>query len=106
LLVLDLRQQQLFPTVRTVHLAWAKLRRQAITFLIEQQQRVKAGGLEVPVEGTLLLLPIDRNLGRIQVQHRSVVPVDGFRLPDQLPVDPSQTREVLLLRQHLRLEGL
>ena len=42
LLALDLRQQQLFPTLRAVNIARTELRRQTITLAIEQQQRVKA----------------------------------------------------------------
>ena len=47
LLLLDLGQQQFLPTVGTVDVARAQFRRQAVTLVIEQKQRMIAGGLEV-----------------------------------------------------------
>ena len=87
-----------------MYVAGPELRRQTVAVPVEEQQGIVAGGCKVPVVGALL--PLDRNVGRIQVQHRSIVPVDGFDLANQLLVDSHETREALLLRWHLRLEGL
>ncbi len=59
---------------------------------------------EVPVVGALLLLPIDRNLGRVHVQHSSVRRTQRFCLADQFPVQSCQPGEVPLLSQQFRLE--
>ena len=64
------------------------------------------GGLKVPVVGALLLFAVDRNLGRIHIQHLSVRRTQHLCLADQFPVQPCQPREVLLFSQQLRLEGL
>ena len=106
LLPLNLGQQKFCPTLGTVHVSGPQLCSQTVAFAAEQQQWVIAGGLEVPVVGALLLLPIHRNLGRVHVQHGSVRRIHRFRPGDQIPIDPRQPGEVLLLGQHLRLERL
>ncbi len=68
-LPLDLRQQNLSPTFGAVHIAWPQLGCQTVALSIEQQQRVIAGGLEVPVVSALLLLSIHRDFGGIHVEH-------------------------------------
>jgi hypothetical protein len=73
---------------------------------IEQQQRVIAGGLEVSVVGALFLLIVDRNIGRVHVQHYPLRGIDGFRLGNQLPVDQGQPIEVPFLGQQFLLERL
>src|SRR5712691_2849274 len=55
---LELGQQEFFPTLSAVHIAWPQLGCQTVAFSIEQPQRVIAGGLEMAVVGALLLLPI------------------------------------------------
>jgi hypothetical protein len=50
-LPLDLRRQQIFPTLRAVDVAAPEFRAQAVRLAIDQQRRVVAGGLEVAVEG-------------------------------------------------------
>ena len=89
-----------------MHVAGPQLGRQTIALLIEQQRRVKTGGLEVTVVGALLLLSVHRNLRRVHIQDRPVTRVHGFRLPDQSPVESCQSGKVLLLDQHLGFEAL
>ncbi len=89
-----------------MHVARSQLGRQTVTLAIEQQQRVITHGLEVPVVGAILLFAVDRNLGRIHVQHCSVRRIDRFCIADQLSVYPCQPSEVFLLSQKFRLEGL
>jgi|GEM_PF-2361618 hypothetical protein len=60
-----------------------------------QQQRVIAGGLEVPVVSTLLLLSVHPNLGAVHVQNHSLREIDRFRLGDQFSVDRGQPGEIL-----------
>ena len=103
---LDLGRQQFFPALGAVDIAKPQLDREATAFVVEQQQRMMTGGLEVPVVGALLLRGLDRNRGAVHVQHHPPWRIDGFRLRDQLPVDPRQPGEVYLLRQHFRLERL
>ena len=67
---------------------------------------MKTGGLEVPVVGTLFLLSVYRDLGRIHVQDRPVTRLHGFRFPDQGSVESCQSGKVLLFGQHLGLKGL
>src|ERR1019366_3862058 len=52
------------------------------------------------------LLPVDRNLRRIHVQHQALRRINRFSSCNQLPVDRGQPAEVLFLRQQLRLERL
>ena len=72
LLPLNLRQEKFFLVLGTVHVSRTELRRQTVAVSIKQQQRVITHGLEVPVVGAILLFAVDRNLGRIHVQHGSV----------------------------------
>jgi hypothetical protein len=58
-LALDLWQKHFIPVLGTVYVARSQLRCQTVALAIEQQQRVIAGGLEVPVVGTVLLFSID-----------------------------------------------
>jgi hypothetical protein len=98
LLPLNLGQQQFFPTLGTVHVAGPQLRRQAIAFAVEQQQRVIASGLEVSVVGDLLLVAVYRGIGTVHVQHFPAV--DIWWLPlIRSPVDRGQAGEVLILSQ-------
>ena len=74
--------------------------------LVEQQQRVVADRLEVPVVGTALLLAVDRAFGRIHVEN-DAVRIDGsFGLCNQLSVHSHQPQQVLFARQHLCLEAM
>ena len=80
-----------------------QLCRETVCFSVEKQQGVIARGLEVPVVGTLLLLTVDRNLGRVQVQHRPLWRVDGFCFRNQCTIDLCQTGQILLSRQQFGL---
>jgi hypothetical protein len=62
-------------------------------FFIEQRQRVKTGGLKIPVVGALFLLSVHRDLGGIGSSGNRV---HGFRFPDQSPVESRQSGKVLL----------
>ena len=55
---LNLRQQELFPAVGAVNVAWPQLCGHAVAPAIEQEKRVIAGGRIVRVVGTVLLLPV------------------------------------------------
>jgi hypothetical protein len=57
---------------------------------------VIAGGLEVTIVGTLLLLAVHRDLGAVHVQHYPMRRIDGFRFGDQVPIDRGQPGEILL----------
>jgi hypothetical protein len=52
-----------------VDVARPELRRQAVAFTIEQQQRVVACGLKMPVVSAILLLTINRDLGTVDIEH-------------------------------------
>jgi hypothetical protein len=106
LLPLDLGQQPCFPTLGALHVAGPQLGRQTVTFPVEQQQRMIAGGLEVTVVSALLLLTVNADLGGIYVQHHSLRGGDGFCFADQFSIDPGQTRKVPLSGQPLGLQGL
>ena len=49
LLPVDLRQQEFLPTVGAVDIAGTQLGGQTVAFVVEQQQRIITGGLEVPL---------------------------------------------------------
>src|ERR1035441_3707509 len=106
LLPLDLGQEQFFPVVGTVDVAGPQFCRQAVALAVEQQQRVIAGGFEVAVVGAVLLLAVNRDLGRVHVQHDPLRGIHGFCLADEFPVNAGQPGEVLLLGQHLGFERL
>src|SRR5450759_575910 len=89
-----------------MHVARTQLRSETVALAVEQQQRVIAGGLEVPVVGAVLLLPVHRDLCAVHVQHHALRRIDRFRPGNQLPVDRGQPGEILFLGQQLRLERL
>jgi hypothetical protein len=49
-------------------------------FAIEQQQRMIAGGFEVSVVGTLLVLTVNRDLCAVHIQHDAPRRIDSFDL--------------------------
>jgi len=73
------------------------VRRHAVAFTIEQEQRAVAGGLEVAVVSAVFLLAIDRELGAVHVQHHPLRRIDGFRLREQFSIDRNQTGKVSFL---------
>jgi len=89
-----------------VYIARPQFRRQAGAFPIEQQQRVIAGGLIVPVVGAVLLLALHWNLGAVHVQHYPLWRIDGLGLGDEFAIAAGQATEVVLLGQHLGLKSL
>jgi len=68
LLTLDLRQQKLIPVFGAVNIARTQFRRQSVAVTIEQEQRVVADRLKVPVVGAALLLTMNRSLAGIHVE--------------------------------------
>jgi len=58
------------------------------------------------VVGAVFLLAVNRDLGRIHVQHDPLRRIEGFRPGDQFAVDARQPGEVLFRGQHVGLEGL
>ena len=89
-----------------MHVARPQLCRQAVAVLVEQQQRVVADRLEVPVVGTALLLAVDRAFGRIHVENDALGVVLRLGLRNQLAVHSHQPQQVLFARQHLCLEAM
>ncbi len=69
LLPLNLRQQKFFLAIGTMNFAGAQLGRQIVAVSVEEQQRMVAGRLEMPVVGALFLCTVHRNLRRIHIQH-------------------------------------
>jgi hypothetical protein len=61
-LTFDLRQQKLIPVFGAVNIPRTQFRRQAVAVTIEQEQRVVADRLKVPVVGAALLLTMNRTL--------------------------------------------
>ena len=51
--------------------------------------------------GALLLVAVDRDLGRVHVQHHALGRIEGLGPGKQLPIDCGQTGEVLVLGQQL-----
>jgi hypothetical protein len=43
-----------------------------VSLPVEQQQRVIAGGLKMPVVGTVLLFSVDRDFCAVHIQHHSL----------------------------------
>ena len=88
LLALNLGQQQLIPTLGTVHVAGTELGRQTVAVSIEQKQRVIASGLEVSVVGALFLLPVvlSSSVGAWQTwpMKRDTLSYHGYRFPPDI----------------------
>ena len=72
--------------------------------IVEQEQRVVARRLEVPVVGAAFLRPMHRALAGIHVEHDAVGVVEPIGLSNQVAVHGHQPDEVVLARQQLRLE--
>src|ERR1019366_3018334 len=62
-------QKHFLPVLGTMHVPRSQLARQTVSFPVEQQQRVIAGGLKMPVVSTLLLFSVDRNFRAVHIQH-------------------------------------
>ncbi len=76
LLPLNLGKQQFFPVVGTVDVAGPQLHRQTVPIPLEEQKRVTAGGFEVAVVRAVLVPAVDRDLGRVHVQHHPSLKVN------------------------------
>src|SRR5215475_5957730 len=61
-------KQELVPPVRTVDVPRAKLRRETVAPGVEDEERVIADRLVVAVVRRLLLRPVDRALGAVDVE--------------------------------------
>src|SRR5215467_4863045 len=61
-------KQDLVPPVRTVDVPGAKLRRKTVALGVEDEERVITDRLKVTVVGGLLLRPVDRALGAVDVE--------------------------------------
>jgi hypothetical protein len=61
-------QEDLLPPVRTVDVARPKLGREAVALWAEDEERVVADGLKVAVVRGLLLRPVDRALGAVDIK--------------------------------------
>lgn len=96
---LTLRQKQFFPTVGAVHVTGPRLRSQPPSRL-----NMVAGGLEVPVVGTLLLLAVNRNLVRIHLEQGPVRRTQRFCFADQFPVEPRQGDTIYIPRPTGRMQ--
>src|SRR5664280_2183458 len=55
------------------------VRRKTVALAVEQQQRVIARRLKVPVIGAVLLLPVHRDLCAVHVQHHALRRINRFR---------------------------
>jgi hypothetical protein len=55
--------------------------------------------------GSVLLLTVDRDPGRVYIHHYPLRRIDGFDFTDEFAVDAGQIAEVLLFGQHLGLKG-
>ena len=62
--------------------------------LVEQQQRVVADGLEVPVVGSAFLLAVDGAFRRVHVENDPLGVILHLGLRDQLAVDRHQPDQV------------
>ena len=74
--------------------------------IVEQEQRVVADRLEVPVIGAPFLLPMHRALTGVHVEYDAVGSVQGLGLSDHVAIHGHQPNEVLLAGQQLGLEPM
>ena len=58
------------------------------------------------VVGALFLLTVDRNLGRVHIQHRPRGPLLSFGPGNHIPAHGRKPVEVRSLRQHLSLKPM
>ena len=75
---------------------------QTVTVLVEDEERVIADGLKVPVVGGVLLRPVDRTLGAVDVEGHA--PGPGHCALHQLRIETRESLVVPLLREDVRLE--
>jgi hypothetical protein len=66
-------KQNLVPPVRTVDVAGSELGREAVALWAEDEERVIADGLKVAVVRGLLLRPVDRALGAVDIERHAPV---------------------------------
>ena len=78
LLAVDLWHEQFLPVVRAGDVARSQLRRQAVSVIVEQKQRVVADRLEMSVVGAAFLLSAHWTLARIHVEYRMALTSPGI----------------------------
>ena len=61
-------EENLVPPISTVDVAWPELGGDAVAVLVEDEQRMTADGLEVAGVGRLLLRPVDRARGAVDIE--------------------------------------
>jgi hypothetical protein len=92
------------PAIGTVDVAIAQGAAFQHAELVEQEVRVLAGAVEVPVPGRPFLIAVGRADGAIHVQHDILQPVAIMEAVDPLPVQVGKRRPVLWQGQRLGLE--
>lgn len=91
-------QQNLIPPLRTMDIAWPELGREAVALEVEDEERVMADGLEVPVVRGLLPRPVNRALGAVDVERHSAALRSRCRLLNQVGVQATQSVVVPFLQ--------
>jgi hypothetical protein len=71
-LTFDLWDEQLVPAIGTVDVARPQPRRRESPSSLEEEERMVADGLEMPVVGAAFLLAVHRTLAGIHVEHDAV----------------------------------
>jgi len=74
----------------------------AVAVLVQDEEGMVADGLEVAVVGRLLLSPVDRTLGAVDVE--GYAPGDSRCALHQRRIEASESLMIVLLREHLRFE--
>jgi hypothetical protein len=81
-----------------VDIAWSESCGEAVAFGVEHEERVIADGLEVPIVRGLLLRPVDRALGTVDVENHPAGGRAGRRTLNEFRVHAGQSLVVPLLR--------
>ena len=97
-------EEDLVPSVGTVHVARAELGGEAVALLVEDEQRMIADGFEVPIVGRLLLRAVDGTLGAVDVEGHAPCERPCGIVLHQVSVEPREALIVRLLGEDFRFE--
>jgi len=104
LILVHYRGEELFPAVCRVDVARSQDRPLAVTEIVEEEERVIAGGFKMTVVGGALLVSVDRRLGTVYVQYHLLRLRERYGLGDPAAVEGGEGVDVLILCEYLSLE--
>ena len=99
-------QENLLPSLRAVDVARSELRGKAVALWVEHEERVITHRFEMTVIGRLLLRPVDRAFGAVDVEDHPPRGRARHGMLNEVRVQPSGALVVVLLGEDGRLEPM